>query len=538
MTQFFKILKQYADYSGRTMEARDHSKNGASLKSLTSRVNFLRINNLLFLILYCTFLTSCNKKIDEISDKPKYEIFINSNDQLFLQVTTDNGSNKMSVSGKKDENGNLLEISNIELIKGNKTYKINYSDGKLTELQDNQNNTIFFSYNEQNSRYNVSIILENADTIYHFQIPYSTAKVNKSRSLIKSNSESNTYYLRYKIKLEYVPEAPYAHFSTNYYAHKIKMYDDYVSLDRYGAELIETGGNYAIYQLPIDKYLENEATDFGAMVGYVFDFLDLQKFTLGELFSMLADGASGYYYNNKIYAAIAGMWNDAASQGLQQLMDDFLYYELDPYDIVDALHTNRKIGDNCTFSVKITGTGVNWQQSKQATISYNDLKQQQNKDVHLEITLNNIYPFKEVFMYNTGNTTYSVGDFYSKNGVAGIVYKVSSDEKHGMLISLQESIQDWYSAFLWCQSLGSGWHFPSTEELLDIYAGFHSNWTTINATISEYGGVPITVGTWAMDYGSSTVSGDSYNKSIWFETGYISYIYKEWTSRIRGVREF
>ncbi|MDR3236122.1 MAG: hypothetical protein LBT48_05260 [Prevotellaceae bacterium] len=40
MTQFFKFWKQYANYSGRTMETGDHFKNGASPKSLMSRGNF------------------------------------------------------------------------------------------------------------------------------------------------------------------------------------------------------------------------------------------------------------------------------------------------------------------------------------------------------------------------------------------------------------------------------------------------------------------------------------------------------------------
>jgi hypothetical protein len=39
MNESFKGIKQYADYSERTMEARAHFKNGANLKSYTSREN-------------------------------------------------------------------------------------------------------------------------------------------------------------------------------------------------------------------------------------------------------------------------------------------------------------------------------------------------------------------------------------------------------------------------------------------------------------------------------------------------------------------
>jgi hypothetical protein len=42
MNRNLKVSKQHADYSGKTMESRDHSKKGASPKSQTSKKNFLR----------------------------------------------------------------------------------------------------------------------------------------------------------------------------------------------------------------------------------------------------------------------------------------------------------------------------------------------------------------------------------------------------------------------------------------------------------------------------------------------------------------
>jgi hypothetical protein len=71
MVQFLKIGKQYADCSGRTMETGDHSKNGASLKSHTSRRNFLRLPKqngkilvtVLFAILFVVGFMSCKTEI-------------------------------------------------------------------------------------------------------------------------------------------------------------------------------------------------------------------------------------------------------------------------------------------------------------------------------------------------------------------------------------------------------------------------------------------------------------------------------------------
>jgi hypothetical protein len=140
---------------------------------------------------------------------------------------------------------------------------------------------------------------------------------------------------------------------------------------------------------------------------------------------------------------------------------------------------------------------------------------------------------------------YSVGDFYSQNGVSGIIYQLADGGQHGMIISLQESNQNYYNAPSWCQSLGSGWYLPSISELHDIYTGFHTMWNDVNATISNYGGVPITVGTWATDYGSSTTDSRTAGCStqttwstIWFENDYISYICFDWEPKIRAVREF
>jgi hypothetical protein len=140
--------------------------------------------------------------------------------------------------------------------------------------------------------------------------------------------------------------------------------------------------------------------------------------------------------------------------------------------------------------------------------------------------------------------TYEIGDYYSKNGISGIVYKLTSDKKHGMLISLQESNQNWFSASGWCESIGSGWHLPSINDLHNVYNEFRTIWYKVNNNLQSKGGITILVGTWECDYGSSTRDNRSVNckelgwSTIWFGTNYVSYICLNWNARIRAVREF
>lgn len=118
--------------------------------------------------------------------------------------------------------------------------------------------------------------------------------------------------------------------------------------------------------------------------------------------------------------------------------------------------------------------------------------------------------------YTTSNTSYSgakyrVGDYYTKNGVKGVVFEVDASGLRGKIISVEcsnnelawcltsyeqrryigansltdgeynqnvvKSIKDWqinYPAFAWCANLGDGWYLPSKEE-----------WVTINSVKSK-----------------------------------------------------
>ncbi len=104
---------------------------------------------------------------------------------------------------------------------------------------------------------------------------------------------------------------------------------------------------------------------------------------------------------------------------------------------------------------------------------------------------------------------YAIGSYYDIDGIKGIVYKISSDSIHGMIVSLDESSNKWatndsiaaiqtgatdpedgannitaikgknisdYPAFKWCNDKNSGtitgWYLPASYELSDIYQAY------------------------------------------------------------------
>ncbi|WP_347281905.1 hypothetical protein [uncultured Alistipes sp.] len=105
-----------------------------------------------------------------------------------------------------------------------------------------------------------------------------------------------------------------------------------------------------------------------------------------------------------------------------------------------------------------------------------------------------------------------VGDYYNRNGVQGIVCYVEANGRHGLVISLDETMLPWsifrkpdlrtvgttsandglenmatleryieannlswddFPAFKWCRSHGGGWYLPAIDELLAIGHGYH-----------------------------------------------------------------
>ena len=69
---------------------------------------------------------------------------------------------------------------------------------------------------------------------------------------------------------------------------------------------------------------------------------------------------------------------------------------------------------------------------------------------------------------------WKVGDVYNVNGKKGVVFTVSPDGQHGVIISLKGTHADWNSGKYWCSSLGSDWRMPNMHELELIYAVKHT----------------------------------------------------------------
>lgn len=117
-----------------------------------------------------------------------------------------------------------------------------------------------------------------------------------------------------------------------------------------------------------------------------------------------------------------------------------------------------------------------------------------------EALLNNERKTTKKVDVHTASKTYKIGDLYDENGKQGIVFDVTADGKHGKIVSLEESMNDWgrfvektgaiysdngmrnmnkiktlpnwefrFPAFAWCVSKGDGWYLPARDELLLIY---------------------------------------------------------------------
>ena len=62
-----------------------------------------------------------------------------------------------------------------------------------------------------------------------------------------------------------------------------------------------------------------------------------------------------------------------------------------------------------------------------------------------------------------------VGDIITVNGAEGVVFEVSADGQHGLVMSVLEGDRRWVKAGEWCSQYGEGWRLPSVKELKTIY---------------------------------------------------------------------
>ena len=84
---------------------------------------------------------------------------------------------------------------------------------------------------------------------------------------------------------------------------------------------------------------------------------------------------------------------------------------------------------------------------------------------------------------STTQNTYKVGDYYKVGGKKGVVFEVTSDGRHGKIVSLKERWSKWEGAKSWCASLGGGWRLPTKEELQTICRVK----STLNSTLAAKG---------------------------------------------------
>jgi hypothetical protein len=137
---------------------------------------------------------------------------------------------------------------------------------------------------------------------------------------------------------------------------------------------------------------------------------------------------------------------------------------------------------------------------------------------------------------------YSLGNIYCENGVTGIVYKVTDNGYHGMILSLGETQCKWstgiyqsfvtnldngmdnmnaikqlpqwddrFTVFKWCDDLNrgtiTGWYLPALNELSQVYAGYKVARDKFYSVLLGNGGVAL--------------SNDYYSGYYWSSSGYI-----------------
>ena len=161
-----------------------------------------------------------------------------------------------------------------------------------------------------------------------------------------------------------------------------------------------------------------------------------------------------------------------------------------------------------------------------------------------------------------GNETiYNIGDYYDVNGVKGVVYKISDEGRHGMIVSMDEpyGFRKWsietvetgatdfydgksnmnliisnfdleqYPAFEWCNSKNvgdvTGWYLPAFYELGDIVNAR----SVINETLANNGGAEF------MDAVYWSSSEDTFAKASSYPSNGYS---KEEYHKVRAVHSF
>lgn len=161
--------------------------------------------------------------------------------------------------------------------------------------------------------------------------------------------------------------------------------------------------------------------------------------------------------------------------------------------------------------------------------------------------------------------TYQVGDYYDDGKRQGVVFVVSDDGRHGKIVSLDQTREEWctdglfkkksvvgassdsdgksntdkviaradsenYPAFQWCRAKGDEWYLPSKEELaLLSKVKDKVNKTLIDKSMEELSGII---------YWSSTEKGSKFAWGVLMNDGRTGYGNKDFRSSVRAVSAF
>lgn len=72
------------------------------------------------------------------------------------------------------------------------------------------------------------------------------------------------------------------------------------------------------------------------------------------------------------------------------------------------------------------------------------------------------------------NGCYKFGYYYNRNGVKGVVVKVTPDGRHGLIVNLKNSDElKYHDAETWCERLGYGWRMPTSKEMVRMHDSRH-----------------------------------------------------------------
>jgi hypothetical protein len=264
--------------------------------------------------------------------------------------------------------------------------------------------------------------------------------------------------------------------------------------------------------------------------------------------------------------------------------------------------------DNGTQTVDINTDATNWTYSCDSWINVN----KNGKTLSISVTANEyvlaerigkitvqVYENqKEITVIQSPITKtsapYSIGTVYCENGVTGIVYKITDNGYHGMIMSLDEISCQWsandrydginfdndndngmnnmniikqlpnwdirFPAFKWCDDFNkgtvTGWYLPAINELSQVYAGYNDLDTypgvedgayniynaernKFNSVLVGNGGVALSQDRWWWDwYWSSSGDGAAGAYTLSFRNGNQSvYSYTD-NHRVRAVRAF